>query len=180
MEIHIKVIKHILGIPYKKKIKLKFETAKMIDVLNFIEHTKKKIDLWLWVIDFCKKFWKINKDDESSIYFSSGKIFEIIKETYFKWLFQETKAKWDDTPIISLITFVAKESSTSTLDILYKMTYEEFKLIIDGVIWNLNEQTKKGKQKNRLKLVSSKKENRSEEENQEIKEKLEKLRNLIN
>jgi hypothetical protein len=60
------------------------------------------------------------------------------------------------------------------------MTYEEFKLIIDGVIWNLNEQTKKGKQKNRLKLVSSKKENRSEEENQEIKEKLEKLRNLIN
>jgi hypothetical protein len=45
MEIHIKVIKHILGIPYKKKIKLKFEVAKMIDVLNFIEQTKKKIDL---------------------------------------------------------------------------------------------------------------------------------------
>lgn len=153
----------------------------MIDILNFIEQSNRnKFDLWLWVIDFCKRYWNINKNDEWSIYFSSGKIFEILKDTYFKWLFSNTKTKWDDTPIISLITFVAKESATSTLDILYKMTYEEFKLIIDGVIWNLNEQTKKGKQKNRLKLVYNKKENRTEQDNEEIKQKLEKLRNLIN
>jgi hypothetical protein len=37
------------------------------------------------------------------------------------------------------------------------MTYEEFKLIIDGVIWNLNEQSKKVNKKIDLNLCLAKK-----------------------
>lgn len=179
MELNIKIIKEFLGISYKKSIKLTFNQAKMIDIVLFIDQTKdSKFDLWLWVLDFCKQHGKVKQSDESSIYLWGGLIFEQLKNTYFKWLFKESKAKWDDSPIISLITFIAKESAISSLDILYKMTYEEFQMIVEWVIWNLNEMTAKGKSRNRLRMIYAKKEKRSEEEKQEIKDKLEKLKTL--
>jgi len=180
MQIRIKIIKEFLGINYHKNILLTFNQAKMIEILKFIECSKKKdFDLWIWTINFVKEHWKLSKRDEWNIYFQSGKIFEQLKNTYFKWLFKDTKANWDDTPIISLITFIAKESAISTLDILYKMTYEELELVCEWVIWNLNEQTKQWQQKNRLKSVYDKRKNRTKEEEEQIKQKLEKIKNLI-
>jgi hypothetical protein len=153
----------------------------MIEILRFLEISKKKnFDLWLWVINFVKEHWKLRKSDEWSVYFWSWFIFNQLKETYFKWLFKKDE-KWnsDNTPIISLITFIAKDSAISTLDILYKMTYEELELVCEWVIWNLNEQTKQWQQKNRLKSVYDKRKNRTKEEEEQIKQKLEKIKNLI-
>ncbi len=179
MQIKIKILKNYKIFEYHKNIMLTFNQAKMIDILKFIEESKKSnFDLWIWVLDFCKAHWKVKKSDEGSIYFWSWKIFEQIKDTFFKWLFKDWKWKWDESPVISLITFIAKESWISTLDILYKMTYEELELVAEGVIWNINEQTKKWQQKNRLKSIYDKKKNRTPEEEEEIKKKLAKLKNL--
>lgn len=179
MQLKIKILKGNKIFKYHKNIMLNFEQAKMMDIIKFIKESKKKsFDLWMWVLNFCKDHWKIKKSDEGSIYFWSSKIFEQLKNTFFKWLFKEWGWKWEETPVISLIIFIAKESLISTLDILYKMTYEELELVTEWVIWDINEQTKKWQQKNRLKLVFEKRKNRTPEEEEEIREKLNKLKYL--
>ncbi len=178
MKLKIKIIKEFIGIKFYKNIIITFEQAKMIDVIKFLDNTKKnEFDLWLWILNFVKEHWKVKKNDEWSIYLHWWPIFEQIKNIYFKWLFKDTKWKSDNSPIISLITFIAKESWISTLDILYKMTYEELELVTEWVIWNLNEQSDKGKKKNRMANLYKKSE-RTEEEKQEIKNKLEKLKSI--
>lgn len=173
MKLKIKVAKEILGFKYYSYIKVEFEKAKIIDIINFFNEVKEKdFDLSKWVLNFLNKHGKVRKSQRESVYYQSWIIFEQIKKYYFTGLFKDSKWKSDNTPIISLVTFIAKESCISALDILYKMTYEEFELIVEWVLWNLNETTKKWKHKNRLKAIYDKTKERTKEDEEKIKEKL--------
>jgi hypothetical protein len=61
--------------------------------------------------------------------------------------------------------------------LLYKMTWDDIMLFAEWGIWNLNEQTKKWKKLNRLKIIEKKAEKRSEQEKEEIRQKLKLLSN---
>lgn len=54
----------------------------------------------------------------------------------------------DEAPMSSLVCFVLKYSN-ETLESLLKLTWSQISFLLEGIIWNLNEKTKKGKEKNR-------------------------------
>ena len=180
-ELIIKYKKSFLFFYYTKKIKLLFNQAKVINILKFLNDLEKKdfnLNIWIW--DFIKQYStkRISNKELEAIYLNWDKIFEQIKNTYFKWIFKWNKTKNTNySPISSLLSFICKEWWVNGYDLLYKMTWDDIMLFAEWGIWNLNEQTKKWKKLNRLKIIEKKAEKRSEQEKEEIRQKLKLLSN---
>ena len=171
----LKIQKKLLGIKYFKKVKIKYNQAKVKEVLKFLDLIEKDdFVLAEWVVDFLEENSKkkFTNHDKWQIYIYHEAIFEEIKKTYFKWVFSEEKGgKKDNTPICSLLAFVSKEAGVNWYSLLYKMTFDDLKLFADWAVWNLNDQTKKGKRLNRLKMIG-KKAKRTEKDKEAIRKKL--------
>lgn len=81
-----------------------------------------------------------------------------------------------------MICFILQNTS-ETMETLLNMTWEQIEYIIEGVAWNINSQSKKGKQRNeqmmRMKeLEASANPNEENDKIQRLKEKMDQRKNL--
>lgn len=177
----LKVNKRFLFIPYIKKIKVNYKQAVVKDVIDFFDKIERKeLDISEWIINFIYKYGdkKIDDHDKWQIYIYHEKLWKHIKKTFFKGVFSDSgKKSKDPSPLSSVIAFVSKHWGVNGYDLIHKMTFEELKFYAEGIVWNLNEQSKDWKRRNKLLLLQKKKDKRSDKENQAIKNKLSKIRN---
>jgi len=83
----LKIQKKLLGIKYFKKVKIKYNQAKVKEVLKFLDLIEKDdFVLAEWVVDFLEENSKkkFTNHDKWQIYIYHEAIFEEIKKTYFK------------------------------------------------------------------------------------------------
>ena len=109
-----------------------------------------------WLFDFLNKFGKISKvqfgimSPEKKV-----KIFQYILETYFKGMFEKpsnSKKSKKQHPFYAMIGTIL-ERSGETLNTLMDYTWEQIMNILDGIVWNINEQTEKGRRINERKMI---------------------------
>lgn len=139
-----------------------------------------------WIVAFVEeRVWKLSKYQKNAIFLVNHWVWDAISKTYFKDCFQQApKAKkkdwlisiWHDdldvAPFESNIAFLAKETSTSIIELYEKCSITDIEYLSDAVIWNINAMSKDGKKKNRLRALARKAKERSAEEKQTIREQL--------
>ena len=133
MKLTIKIKKNFF---YTKKIVLYFEEAKVKDIVDFFNRVEEiNFDLWEYIVEFVKNNTKssYNWNDLANIYLNSFWIFQELKKTYFKWVFNDKKKSNsnDDAPISSLVAFVSKEWGINWYDLTNKMTFNELLFFVD-------------------------------------------------
>ena len=176
-EFTIKVNKKILFLNVKQKIILRYKQANIAQVQEFFQF-KSNQD---WFVFFLKEYWlkekQINRVLGSKEY---PTIFNQIKDTYFKKVFEEKKilekdieqhkkqGKISEDEESSFICTVCKESWLNPATYAQDLTLEQFNFLSKGVIWNLNAQTEKGQKQNKQNAYRSKRDNQTQEEKDNI------------
>lgn len=151
------------------RITFLYEQGTLKDILEikwFFEHEG---DLKDWLFYFLSKKTKQSVKIISADYklLNDAQIVKIVNfvlETYARGYFQVSDKPKDDgnddgeqeeTPPSSLIASIL-ERSNETLETLLDMTWEQIEFLIEGFVWNTNEQTDEGKKRNRRKLLVQK------------------------
>lgn len=130
-EMDIKTANHMCTITYQEAT-----------LWEYIEFTQSK-DQAIWLLD---KLKTIDKHIEW------GYILEQIVPEFVKTLFkqdnteQEEWGKW--APFTSSLAIVCKEYCIPPHILMNTYTFRQFNALVEGVVWNYNEQNKKGKAKN--------------------------------
>jgi hypothetical protein len=168
-----------------KTIYFVFEQARLRDLLEMKEeiHTPEKLKAWIQ--DFLMK--KTSQSDKLTLklYQQLGtdqrmKIFEFLLDTYAKGFFkpkmvqsddeQKTFKKTYEAPTSSMISLILEKSGENMESVL-NMTWEQIDYLTEGIVWNLNAQTKEGVKRNerhmRLKDLSN---NAADDELDQIKQ----------
>lgn len=162
---------------YKKTISVKYEQASMYEINEFLyDSWKEWFQLVNRIIDFVEENSDkaINKFDRKIIAIKFSEIFETLKNTYFKWAFNEW---WNgeeqvDDLLASYIVFLSWELKQDPLYLMKNYTIEQLKFFTDWIIWNINERTEEWKKKNRLKQIWAKNDSVNKEYVQNLLQKL--------
>lgn len=136
----------------------------------------KKFDLWLQ--DFLMN--RTSQSDKMTIklYRQMGndqknKIIGFILKTFAKGFFVKSEKPDRDfvekAPSSSMICLILEKTS-ETMESLLEMTWEQVEYLVEGIIWNLNAQDKKGREKNAQKMrLKNMKDGINDEESEIIK-----------
>lgn len=181
--IMVEVIAPFLFWKKKNTIKVSYRQCNIKELFSFIEDIERWREIAERVVEFIEKHAdkKLSGNQLSSIYIQSWAVFNILYDTYFKECFkgsknkQTTVKKTDLWPMQANIAFIAKETCTSILDLYEKCTIQDIEYLMEGVIRNLNSQTKEWQKRNRMRILQRKAERRSPEEEKAIKERLSKI-----
>lgn len=80
-------------------------------------------------------------------------IHETLMNTLFKWCFSGDKKDEKPKTIFSaILVYLAEKCSIPPHTLVKKYTYRQFSYLLEGIIWNANEQTKDWQFKNKKKL----------------------------
>lgn len=158
---------------YKKTISVKYEQASMYEINEFLyDSWKEGFQLVNRIIDFVEENGDkaINKFDRKIIAIKFSEIFETLKNTYFKWAFNEW---WNgeeqvDDLLASYIVFLSWELKQDPLYLMKNYTIEQLKFFTDWIVRNNNERTDEWKRKNRLKKIWAKNEKISKDSVQSL------------
>jgi len=172
-ELNLKIEKKFLFIKYSKNITLKFEQAKIIDIIEFLKINNE----WkLWIISWLLWFIKdksdknLNSKDRIAIIKDWEKVYNKIKETFFEWYFKDIESNIkDESPFSSSIMIICEKLWVEPLFVVNNYTQWHVEFIAEWLLWNTNWQTKEWQKKNKLRLRQQKALNRTDEENEKIK-----------
>lgn len=156
-----------------------FTQASMYDCIHFsYELQKKDFNLTIWIIDFIKNRIEVKEADLLKVDYN--KLFEVLQDTYFKWYFSKKKQTWETYPFEAYIMFLSDKFNLDPDTFLKRYTPEQINFYLEGIIYNLNQQTKDGQKKNRIKqnMKELQKEQTPEEAKEEIRKLLERMDNL--
>jgi len=134
---------------WKYKRTYKFQTATLKELIEFSTWIKNEEDLLDWLFRFLCKHGKITKREFKQITPEKvNSILEYLKKTFGKGFFEETKKKTaEKAPISSFFALIMKNSGETTKSIL-SLTWGQIMFLSEGIIWNLNAQTKDGQKRN--------------------------------
>lgn len=172
IEISLIIEKRLLFWKYNKVIKLKFKQATVMEAIDFGETIKGNMfNIVIWLLDFITKHSdkKITKKDKQYIMVKWGDILDLIKK-YYLWFDKKNETKGENPPFSSYITILSEKTWLHPLALMENYTFEQLEWITEWLVWNANETSKEWQRKNKLFLVKQRAENRSEEENQKIKQ----------
>lgn len=151
----------------------RYQQASLRDLLEFNEYIKASlINDWLWTFlnEHCtqtvehnprKLRWFAKKRtarmtaEEFRILppTTLNNVIDFILKTYARGFFKkvdgEKAEKTGNAPIESMFVTIFQETN-ETLETVLSMTWEQFMFIQDGLIYNLNERTEKGRRKNKM------------------------------
>jgi len=158
-EIDFTIYYRFFGFKKKLKINMKFQEASVYEHIKLWSLYKNKIE---FVEYFVKKYGRVKGKkikDKYMVYivYQWEKIWEAINELYFQWLYKETKETQKEGYFASYITFLSKEMWIDPLYLMKNYTFKQLEYFSGGVIRNLNEATKEGKKKNRLRKIADRK-----------------------
>lgn len=151
----------------------RYKQATLCDLLEFNEYIKASlINDWLWTFldEQCEQTVVHNPEklrwfDKKRTARMTLKEFKILPPTtlnnlidfilgtygrgFFKKVEGEKVEKSGNAPIESMFVTIFQETN-ETLESVLSMTWEQFMFIQDGLVYNLNERTEKGKRKNKM------------------------------
>lgn len=141
-----------------KDIIVKYRQASILTTLEFAEDVQNEnFDLVKYIIDFIEKNGNIELSDEQKkdILPKTVEIFENLKKTLFKSFFLDKKgSSGSNAPFSSFLMLICDKFSCDPNHLLKNYTWEQISSedgYTDWIIWNSNEQTKEGQEKNRRK-----------------------------
>lgn len=175
-----------------KNIDFFYEQGSLRELLEIQNKLDDPEELSKWLFDFLMK--KTTQSDKLTLElfkqlpaYRINDIIEFILKTYgknfFKKIEHEDKRMFQKKiPDSSMICFILQNTS-ETMETLLNMTWEQIEYIIEGVAWNINSQSKKGKQRNeqmmRMKeLEASANPNEENDKIKRLKEKIDQRKNL--
>lgn len=147
-----------------------FEQGTLRELLEFSQWLKDEDDVIDWLHYFLNKSGKISRKELKKL---GGEkingIIDYLMGTFGKDFFQKTnKETVEKAPMSSFFAFVM-EKTGENLDSLLDLTWEQIIFVSEGIVWNGNQQTKKGRQENQIKFALKKsKEEISDEDALEI------------
>lgn len=146
-----------------KKIDFIFRQGNLRELLEMKEELDEPEKIKKWLFDFLmKKTEKSDKItqglfDQLSIE-EINSIIDFLLRTYGKGFFikvkkqeNEEKESMKKSPTSSMICIIL-EKTNETVESLMEMTWEQIEYLVQGITWNMNEQTKEGKRKNEMAL----------------------------
>ena len=157
---------------FRGKRVFKFKQGKLKEILKMLDWLEDQNDISEYVFYFLnnicfegkiskKKFGKIGED-------AITKIFGFIIKTFGKGYFGKSEKKQTrKIPTSSFVAGICKKLRMSPLDFL-EFTWEQIEYLVDGIVWNDNETTKKGKRENELKRMKD--ELKNTDQNESLKE----------
>lgn len=149
----------------------------LYEFLNAIDWDKDAV--YDWIYDFLVKNSNIKWNDIKYLLMDIDNLFKIVKDTYFHGVFEEknekTSKKPDYVPEQSIIVFLSEKFCMDPDSLIEKYTPEMITYYSEGILWNINEQTKEGKAKNKAKANRK----RIEDMNQSEKDRLDAIFNKI-
>ena len=101
--------------------------------------------LLIFLADFCEKHGKVAlQDTDPSI------LWETLRKTYFAGFFSEKDGEDTDphAPFASIVDFIAERYAQNPFTFLDTISYGQFKTLMEGAEWNMNEMSEEGKKKN--------------------------------
>lgn len=144
-----------------KKICFEFEQAPLIELLQMSIDLEDSAGWKKWLVDFLVKKCKSDPqiDEKTAAQLNDVqvvKIMEYIFRTYAKGFFAKQDKKQNEkkskgvtiNPPSSSTICLILEKTNESMDSLLQRTWEQVEYLIEGIVWNLNAQTKKGQQKN--------------------------------
>jgi len=128
----------------RKKIQISFQQGTFREILQFREALLTgKID------EFLREFLKIPSRVFRILNFmEKEKIISFLQKTFAKGFFSQDSTE-AETPPESVIAFICQHSS-ETLASLSNLTWSQIEFLFDGIVWNLNSQTKDGRRANQI------------------------------
>ena len=170
-ELSLKIRRKFLYIPYTKTILLKFEQAKLIDTIEFMESIKwNRVNIVIWLLNFIKKHskTKISEKDKDYIMMYADEIITQIKQTFFEWCFWWKDNNQENSPFSSYITLLSEKLNTSPIELITNYTPNQLERLTEWIVWNANEWTKEWQRKNRLWNIQQRAKNRTDEDKEKI------------
>ena len=128
--------------------KVEYKQLSYYDCLELHYRIQKDFDLYKWTYDFLKDKITITYDDVLKI--DVKKLFDVYLDTACRWFYDKKWKWWKWVPFESFISFIAKEMRLDVITMLKTYTPEAFNYITDWIIYNLNEQTKEGQNRNKI------------------------------
>jgi len=104
-----------------------------------------------WAYTFLSDKMTVTKKDIEKL--DVPKLFDIYLDTACRGFYDTGKKKGDGSPISAFFAFLAKESKTDMLSLIKSYTPEALNFMAEGIVYNLNEQTKEGQKRNKLNAI---------------------------
>lgn len=128
---------------------LVYEQLSLYDCLEFsYEIQKQDFKLEDWIYNFLKNKIKIKKQDLLKI--DLNKFMDVLFDTAFKDFFSKKKGNWESIPYEAYIMFLSEKFSIDPDTLIKRYTPEQINYYTEGIIYNLNEQTKEWQKKNKI------------------------------
>jgi len=174
----------------KSTIKVQYLECNIRDLMIFIGKSKRpKFSLDERILSFVEEHssTKLRKRQRETLLVKNYSVRTTLLSSYFDWCFEkkpEVKKEndWelnlssqhlDTAPLEANMAFIAKETSTSIIDLYEKCTIKDVAYLSDAVEWNINLMDKKsGKAKNRAINLRRKSRERTPEEMADLKKRL--------
>lgn len=152
-----KYIKDIVDEKWNKVATLRYDQASMYEWYKFVEWTDMNLEI-LKIINKGIEWIVQEQKSQDKIIMSlvTQKFLDELYETRYKTHDSIYKEKWGRKTIQqSNIIYVCKELNISPHELLHDYTMEEFGRYIDGLVYNANEGSEKGKVKNNQALIQT-------------------------
>ena len=141
----------------KETFRIHFEQATLRELLEMSDVVKDHDSLNTWLFKFLSKNARGNGKITMKLYGQLtvkhvNSIIEYLMETYAKGYFEKAEEgkepKPAKAPSSSFIAFLLSNSN-ETVDSLLGMTWEQIEYLLEGVAWNVREQSKDGRAENK-------------------------------
>ena len=127
---------------------LVYEQLSMYDCIEFLwTINEEKTPIEDWAFNFINQRIKISKKDMKKI--NITKFMDVMFDTAFKSFFNSSK-KGSKYPFEAYIMFLSEKFNLDPDTLIKRYTPEQITYLVNGVIYNNNEQTKQGQARNRI------------------------------
>ncbi|HPO06089.1 MAG TPA: hypothetical protein PLQ36_03190 [Candidatus Gracilibacteria bacterium] len=154
---------------FGKKIEYKqFTLLECLEFSHGLENNNYTIEEW--VTKFIETNSTLNPKEIQTLILE-GDFLRILLETAFKGYFSGRKSIGQGMPFEAFIAFLSEKLNTDPNSLIANYTLEQLIYYADGIIFNLNEQTKDGQRRNKInqQMKRLRQESKAEDDLAEIK-----------
>ena len=138
---------------------IEFQQLSYYDAMEFDYMIRQEwFDIVKWFKQFMIEHWiEAEEIDELSID-EVNKMFKVYTDTALRGYYsnkqiKQSTGKVSYVPDTSFIVFISKELSIDPLTLIKEYTAEWLDALVEWIMWNLNEQTKEWRERNRQKAI---------------------------
>ena len=128
---------------------LKYNQATVYECIDFSYTIQQEwFKLEDWIYEFLNDKIKLQKTDLLKVDLS--KFIDMLYSSLFKWFFVKSTSSGKSIPYASYVVFLSEKLHIDPNNILNTYTPEQLSFYTDWIIYNINEQTKEWRNKNKI------------------------------